>query len=267
MSKLHRRCLLAISTIAAASALLVAAPGGATAAEPTSSSAQPTATEWEPQAVEDGASGGGAQVVHGSSVGSGAVTEQAAPDRATPSHPAPVSPAPVSAGSYEPEPSVTPTYDEPTSTPSTSAPPTENGTSPVQPAPPAPKPKVSKPIEAEVGAATSLGRSTPPQSASATRPAPTAPSADSGGQGGSLLLPLLLIAALGLVLGFAVVRLRRHRQRAQLEVLWREQAETWEAALRRAEPVQASMATEPKAVVAADQRRIEGVRDAPVSLA
>ncbi len=130
MSKLHRRGYLAISTIAAASALFAGAPAGASAAaeepssgstpggaavEPPGNSTQPgasDATEWTPQGVDTGtSSGGAAPLEHGSSVGSGMVTGKAGSDSEVPSY------TPDSSESYEPEPSVPTTVEEPVSTP------------------------------------------------------------------------------------------------------------------------------------------------------
>jgi hypothetical protein len=256
MSKLHRRGYLAISTIAAASALLVVAPAGASAAEgagggstsgetvaePSGNSSQPAApaaTEWTPQGAEEGTSGGGAAPLeHGSSVGSGAVTGKARSDSEKPSY------TPDPGGSYEPEPTTPSTLDEPASTPRTGS-----VVHPVQPTATATRP--SKPVKVAVGAATSLGHSASFQAdhTSSAPPATAAPLEDSGDHAStsSYALPLLVIIVLGLILGFAGVRLRHHRRRGRLEALWREQDAAWETALRRAELGQASGASEPSA--------------------
>jgi hypothetical protein len=256
MSKLHRRGYLAISTIAAASALLVVAPAGAPAAEepaagstsgemaaePSGDSTQPAApagTEWTPQGTEGGTSGGGAAPLeHGSSVGSGAVKGKAESDSAEPSY------TPDSSGSYEPEPSTPSTFDEPASTPRAGS-----GAHSVQPT--ATGAKASRVVKVAVGAATSLGRSASFQSdgGGSAPPAVAASFGDSGDHAStsSYALPLLVITVLGLILGFAGVRLRRRRRRRRVEAQWREQDAAWERALRRAELEQASGASEPSA--------------------
>lgn len=271
MSKLRRRGYLAISTIAAASALLVAAPAGAsaaegsadgstsgeTAAEPSGDSTQPAApagTEWTPQGGEGEKSGGGSPPLeHGSSVGSGAVTGKAGSGSEQPSN------TPDSSGSYEPEPSTPSTVGESASTPRAGG---GGGVHSVQPTAKETPARASRPVDVAVGAATSLGHSVSPQ-ADGIDSAPPAAAASFGGSGdrastGSYALPLLVIVMLGLVLGFAGVRLRRRHRRRGLEALWREQDAEWETALRRAELGQASGASEPSAetVAAVDQRRI-----------
>jgi hypothetical protein len=260
MSKLHRRGFLAISTIAAASALLVVAPAGASAAEgsgdgstsgetatePSGNSTQPAApaaTEWTPQGAEGGTSdGGAAPLEHGSSVGSGAVPGKAGSDSKQPSS----SYTPDSSGSYEPEPSTPSTFDEPASTPRAGS-----GVHSVQPTAAATAARASRPVDVAVGAATSLGRSASFQGdgTSSAPPAAAAPLGDSGDRvsTGSFALPLLVIIVLGLILGFAGVRLRRRRRQRRLEAQWREQDAAWEAALRRAELGQVSGVTEPSA--------------------
>jgi hypothetical protein len=262
MSKMHRRGQLAISTIAAASALLVAAPAGAsaaeepgsgatsgeTAAEPPGNSTQPAApatTEWAPQGAEAGTSGGGsAPVVHGSSVGSGAVkgksgtaTSKAGSDGEAPSY------TPDPGRSNEPQRPTPPSSGQPASPPR--APSRVHSEQPTTV-------RASKPVDvAAVGAATSLGGSAPPQSdsASPTPPATAAPFGGSSDRASTSSPALLLLAtvALGLILLFAGLRFRRHRQRGRLEALWREQDAAWEAALRRAEQAQASRSSGPSA--------------------
>lgn len=263
MSKLHRRGYLAISTIAAASALLVGPSAGASAAdEPGNGStsgeaaagpsggstqpAEPAGSEWTPQGGEGEASGGGSPPLeHGSSVGSGAVTGKTGSESEEPASPPPP-PPPSSSGSYEAEPSIPATVDEPASTPQA-----ESGSEPrpAQPQATAKPAKPSVPADMAVGAATSLGPSASPQgddvsSAPPIAPVPRTGSAD--GSSSSIALPLLAIAVLGLILGFAGVRLKRHRRRRGLEALWREQDAAWEAALR-AEPGQGPGASEPNA--------------------
>jgi hypothetical protein len=258
MSKLNRRGYLAISTIAAASALLVVAPAGAsaaeepaggstsgeTAAEPSGDSTQPAAeTEWTPQDVEGGTSGGGSPPLeHGSSVGSGAVREKAEPDSEEPSHTSEPS------GSYEPAPSIPATVDEPASTPQAES---GSGVHPVQPRETATPARVSRPVEMAVGSATSLGHSASPQGDGVSSAPPAVPVslADSGDSSSttSYALPLLAIVVLGVVLGFASVRLKRYRRRRQLEALWREQDAAWEAAVLRFEPGQVPGVAEPSA--------------------
>ncbi len=274
MSKLHRRGYLAISTIAAVSALLVAVPVGAsategsaggstsgeTAGESSGGSTPPAAsgtTEWTPQGGEGEASGGeSASLVHGSSVGSGAVGEKgdggAAKGNAGSDGgaPPPAYTPPESSGSYEPsEPSTTSTSNEPVSTPQA-----EGGAHKAQPAvaQPTATPKASRPVHvAAVGTATSLGRSASSQGdgASSASPAVAAPFVDPGDRTSmsSFALPLLIVIALGLALGFAGVRFKRHRERGRLEAQWREQDAAWEAALRRAEVAQAPEVSVPSA--------------------
>lgn len=259
MSKLHRRGYLAISTIAAASALFVGAPVGAyaaaeeprgsstpgeTVAEPSGNSTQPAAsagTEWTPQGAEGGtSSGGAAPLEHGSSVGSGAVTGKAGSDSQAPSY------TPDSSGSYEPEPSIPSTVDEPASTPRAGS---GSGVHSVQPTATATPARASRPVDVAVGAATSLGRSASLQGDGASS-APPAAAASLGGAGdrasmSSYALPLLvIIIMLGLILGFAGARLKRRRRRRRLEARWREQDAAWEAALRRLELGQVSGVSE-----------------------
>jgi hypothetical protein len=257
MSKLHRRGFLAVSAIAAASALLVAAPAGASVAEelsdgstsgeavvePAGNSTQPVAPaaqEGTPEEVEGGASGGGsgaAPLQHGSSVGSGAVPEKAGSGSEEPSS------TPDPGGPYEPEPSTPPTVVEPVSAPRAGS-----GAHTAQPARTA---RASRPVEVAVGTATSLGRSASFQGdgTSSAPPAVAASVTDSGDRGSasSYVLPLLVIVVLGLILGLAGVRLRRRRWRRRLEALWREQDLAWEAALRRAELGPVSGASGPSA--------------------
>jgi hypothetical protein len=258
MSKLHRRGYLAISTIAAASSLFVGAPAGVSAAaeefsdgstpgeaavEPSGNSAQPAApatTEWTPQGVDKGTSSGGvAPLVHGSSVGSGLVTEKAGSDKEASSY------TPDSGGSYEPEPSVPATFEEPVSTPGA-----ESGTHSVQPGTTATTTaaKPSSAVDVAASGAASLGHSAQPQGGGiGSVPAAAASFTDSGDRAltSSYALPLLVILMLGLILGFAGVRFRRRRQRRRLEALWREQDAVWEAALRRAELGQVAGDSEP----------------------
>jgi hypothetical protein len=260
MSKLHRRGYLAISTIAAASVLLVVAPAGASAAagpgdgstsgetvaEPSGNSTQPaapTGTEWTPQGAEGGTSSGGSPPLeHGSSVGSGAVTGKAGSDSKEPSH------TPDSSGSYEPEPTTPPTVEEPASTPRA-----ETGIQSVQPraTETATAASASSSVDVAVGGAIPLAHSTSPQGGgiSSAPPAAAALSTDSGDRAStnSYALPLLAIIVLALILGFAFVRLRRRSRRGRLEALWREQDAVWEAALRRAELGELSGASEPSA--------------------
>lgn len=261
MSKLHRRGYLAISTIAVALALLVVAPAGAsaagepgggsvsgeTAAEPPGGSTQPAApagTEWTPQGGEGEAAGDGSPPLeHGSSVGSGAVTGKTGSASEEPSR------TPESSGSYEPEPAIPATVDEPASTPQAGS-----GGEPrsVQSQATATPAKASKPVDVAVGGATSLGHSASPQGddvSSAPSVAPVASLADSGDSSSTnpFALSLLALIVLGLILGFAGVRLKRHRRRKGLEALWREQDAAWEAALLRAELGQLPGAAGPSA--------------------
>ncbi|HEY8810567.1 MAG TPA: hypothetical protein VIM28_11175 [Solirubrobacterales bacterium] len=258
MSKLQRGGYLAISTIAAASALFVVGPAGAFAAEepsdgstsaetvvePSGGSSQPsapTATEWTPQGADTETSGGGkAPLEHGSSVGSGAVAEKAGSDSEKPSS------TPDSSGSYEPEPSIPSTFDEPASTSRAGS-----GVHSVQPtaAATAPAAKVSRPVDVAVGGAISVGHSASPHG-DGINSAPSAAAASFVGSGdrgstSSYALPLVVVIVLGLTLGFAGVRLRRRRRRRRLEALWREQDAEWEAALLRFGLGQVSEAPEP----------------------
>ncbi len=255
MSKLHCRGYLAISTIAAASALFVGAPAGASAAaeepgngstsgqtvvDPSASTqpAAPATTEWTPQDAEGGTSSDeAAPLEHGSSVGSGVVTRKAGSDSKAPSY------TPDSSGYYEPEPSTPSTFDEPA--PSTSQ--AGSGIDSVQST--ATATSASRTADATVGAAISLRHSASPRGGGIGS-APPAAAASLTGSGdrastSSYALLLLVIIVLGLILGLAGVRLMRHRRRRRLEALWREQAATWEAALRRGGLGQASGASEP----------------------
>jgi hypothetical protein len=256
MSKLQRRGYLAILTIAAASVLLVIAAAGASAAEepgdgststetvvdPSGGSTQPSApaaTEWTPQGDEKETSGGGdAPLEHGSSVGSGAVAEKAGSDGEKPSS------APDSSGPYEPESSTPSTFDEPVSTSRAGS-----GPLPVQPTTTATAAKASRPVDVAIGSATSVGHSASPhgEGISSAPPAVAASFVGSGDRGtiSSYALPLLIVIMLGLILGFAGVRLRRRRRRRGLEALWREQDAEWEAALLRFGLGQVSVAAEP----------------------
>lgn len=261
MNKLFRRSCFVLSMIAAALVLLVGAPAAAFAAgeEPSSGSASgeavvepsgdstqpapPATTEWTPQGVDKGASSGGAAPLeHGSSVGSGAVTKKAGSDSEAPSY------TPDSSGSYEPEPSTSPTFDESASTPQAGS-----GVHSVQPTPTptATEDRASRAVDAAVGAAIPVGHSAQPR-VDGIGSAPPAAAASFTGSGdrastSSYALPLLVILVLGLILGFVGVRLRRRRQRQRLEALWREQDAVWEAALRRAELGQVAGDSEPSA--------------------
>jgi hypothetical protein len=258
MSKLHRRGYLAISTIAAASALLVVAPAGASAAEapgdgstsaetvtePSGGSSQPAAppaTEWAPQGADtETSSGRNPPLEQGSSVGSGAVTEKAGSDSEKPSY------TPDSSGPYEAEPSTPSTFDEPASAPRAGS-----GVHSVQPAATTTAARPSRPVDVSVGGAISVGHSASLRGdgISAAPPAAAASLVESsdGGSTSSFALPLLAVVALALILGFAGVRLRRRRRRSRLEALWREQDAAWEAAVLRFEPGQVSAVPEPRA--------------------
>lgn len=269
MNKLSRRGCFALSTIAAALVLLAGVPADALAAgeessggstpggvvvEPSGGSTQPAvppSTEWSPQGSDGGASrGDAAPLQHGSSVGSGVVPGKAEPKSEPPSY------NPNPGVSYEPEPST------PAQAPSSSPPPStlepvstpqeRSGSQPEQPTA-ATAPTTSR--LADVGVADAVARSAPPQDGDVDS-APTAAAAaaltDSGdresGGGGSYILPLLVIlAVLGVILRYAYIRVMRERRRQQLEALWREQDEAWEAAIRRAELRQVPVASEPSA--------------------
>jgi hypothetical protein len=249
--KWHCSGYLAISTIAAALALFVGAPVGASAAAeehgggltsgeavvgPPGNSTQPgapPATEGVPQDVEgDAPRSAGAPPVRGSSVGSGAVTEEAGAgsDDGASSY------TPESSGSYEPESSTPSTFDEPASTPGA-----EGGVDTVQSTVTA-APGASTAADAAVGGAGSAGHSASPQSSGidSAPPAAAASFADLGDRGStsSYALSLLALIVLGLILGFAGVRLVRRRRRRRLEALWRRQDAVWEAALLQAEQAQ-----------------------------
>lgn len=267
MSKLHRRGYLAISTLAAASALLVSAPAGASAAEesgsgstpgatavePSGGSTQPAApgeTEWTPQDAGNGtSSGGSAPLEHGSSVGSGVVNGKAGSTAGSDSEPPP--PSPDSSGSYEPESVAPATVEAPAG-----APQVEGGVHPVQPT--AAETEVATAIragdtlnEAAVGGAVPLAHSASPQGgevgsaspaavASFTNPGDRVPTS-------SYALLLLFIVALGLVFTFAGARIKRRRLRRQLEAFWHEQDVAWEAALRQVEQREAPEVSESSA--------------------
>jgi hypothetical protein len=267
MSKLFRRSSFVFLMIAAL-ALLVGAPAGAFAAgeeyssssasggavvEPSGDSAQgaPDSTEWSPQGTGGGASSGGAAPLQrGSSVGSGVVPEKAKPKSEAPSY------SPESGGSYEPEPTTPSQTSSPSPPPSAfeepaSTPRADSGSQSEQPAATT-APKASRAVDVEVGAADAVAHAAPPQSGSIdsvpTAAAPPFAGPDDGASAGSYTLPLLLIILLlGVTLGYAFVRLRRHRQRQRLEALWREQDAVWEAALRRAELGQVAGDSEPSA--------------------
>lgn len=216
---------------------------GETAGEPSGDSTQaaaPASTEWSPKGGGD-SSGGAAPLEHGSSVGSGVVTEKAGSDSEAPSY------TPDESGSYEPEPSTPSTFEEPASTPQV-----ESVAPSVQPeATPTPAARANRAADVAVDAGTSVDRSAQPQGGDidSTPPGAVASFTDSGdgASTSSYALPILTIIVLGLVLGFAGVRLRRRRRRRGLETLWRQQDAAWEAALLRAELGQASGASEPSA--------------------
>jgi hypothetical protein len=266
MSEPLRRSL-SFSLIAAALALLAGAPAGAFAAaeessdgstpggavtEPTQpagaatpspADTAPASTEWSPKDAGGGTpSGGAAPLEHGSSVGSGVVTEKARSDGVVTEkaesgdEPAPY--APASSGSHEAEPSIPPTPDG-----STSTPPAKSGIQSEQPR----AAKATRAIAVAVGTAISLGSSASPQDEgiSSAPPAAAASFVDSGDHAstGSQTPPLLLIIVLALILGLAGVGLGlRHRRRR----FWREQDAAWEAA-RWAELGQVPGAPEPSA--------------------
>lgn len=269
MNKLFRRSSFVLSMIAAL-VLLVGAPQGAFAAgeesssgsasggavvEPSGDSEQPGApdsTEWSPQDSGEGASSGGAAPLqHGSSVGSGVVPEKAEPKSEAPSY------SPESGGSYEPEPSTSPQTSSPSPSPSTfeepaSTPRADSGSQSEQPTAATTASKASRAVDVGIGTADAVARSASPQGGEIDS-APTATAVPFAGSGddasaGSYALPLVLgILVLGALLGYAYVRLRRHRQRRRLEALWRERDAVWEAALRRAELGQVAGDSEPSA--------------------
>lgn len=269
MNKFFRRSSFVLSTIAAALVLLVAAPAGAFATgeesssgsasagavvEPSGDSAQPGApdsTEWSPQGSGGGASGGAAPLQHGSSVGSGVLPEKAEPKSEAPSY------SPESGGSYEPEPSTPSQASSPSPSPSTfeepaSTPRADSGSQSEQPTAATPPSKASSDVDVGLGAADAVAHTASPQggnidSAPTAAVAPSAHPGD-GESAGSYALPLLLgVLVLGVILGYAYVRLRRRRERRRLEALWREQDAVWEAALRRAELGQVAGDSEPSA--------------------
>jgi len=112
--------------------------------------------------------------------------------------------------------------------------------------------KAGKPVDVAVGPATSLGHPASPRGDGINSAPPAAPVASLAASGdssssSSYALPLLAIIVLGLILGFAGVRLKRYRHRKGLEALWREQDAAWEEALFRAELGQLPGASEPSA--------------------
>ncbi|MET0305544.1 MAG: hypothetical protein ABW196_04860 [Solirubrobacterales bacterium] len=266
MNKLYRRSSFVLSLVAAALALLVSMPAGAFAAGEESSSgsapqgasgdstqpAAPPSSEWSPQDSGGGdSSDGAAPLQHGSSVGSGVVPGKAEPKSEAPS------PSPESSGSYEPAPSTPSQAPSSSPSPSTyeapaSAPRASRASQAEQP--PAPAPKPSRDVVAGVAAADAVAHAAPTQGGEEIDSAPTAAAAasftesgDDASQGSYALPLLLVILGLAAILGYAYVRLRRHRQRQRLEALWREQDAVWEAALRRAELGQVAGDSEPSA--------------------
>jgi hypothetical protein len=127
----------------------------------------------------------------------------------------------------EPESSTPPTVAAPASAPRAGS-----GGGSVEESPP-----TGKAVRVAVSAAAPVALPESPQSegVDSVLPATAAPFADSGDRGASssYVLPVLLLFALGLILGFACIRLGRRRRRRQLEALWRRQDAEWEAALRR----------------------------------
>jgi len=263
MKKLHRGRYLALAPIAAAAALVVGAPPGAYAAgnesargsapaeaivEAPGSSTQPAApvapspsapaapasTELTPGAGTETSGGEVSPLRHGSSVGSGDVPGEAQSPSSGPSN-TPDSSGyyePDSSGYYESEPSTSSMSEEPVGTPPA-------GSEVHAATPTATAASSSRDLDAAVGAATPLSLSKAPQGGGiASAPPAAAVFRGPGDQAasGSLALPLLVMLVLGLILGFACVRLWRRRQRRQLEALWRQQAAVWEAAIRRVGP-------------------------------
>jgi hypothetical protein len=99
-----------------------------------------------------------------------------------------------------------------------------------------PRPIAGKTVNIAGGAAPSVAGSQPVQVPPVDSPAPPAAAASvtvSGRQAASdsYAMPLLALVILALV-GFASMRLWRLYQRRRREALWRQQDETWEAALR-----------------------------------
>jgi uncharacterized protein HemX len=116
--------------------------------------------------------------------------------------------------------------------------------------PPAETGSTGKAVKVAVGAATPLN---PPESPQAgdTPGEPVAaavltdPDAQAGS--GSSVLPLLVVIAVGLILGYACFRLWRLHQRRRLEALWHQRDAAWEAVVRQIEIERGLGASEPAA--------------------
>jgi len=221
MRKLRRRRFVAFSALAAASFLIAAAPAGAeTLTESPSSTPEPVptapevtppattapgSTGWIPQGGStETSSGGAAPTRRGSSLGSGGGPRQTEASSAEePSY------STGSSGSYEPESSTSPEFEEPAREP--------QGVLGVQAesgAGPAPRPtaKATRERGADVGVGTSvtLSESSPPQSAETSSALPAAASfakPDDQGASGSSVLPLLAVIVFGLISLYAAGRL------------------------------------------------------------
>jgi hypothetical protein len=252
MSKVHRRCCLALSMIVVASALLAVSPAGAFAAgeefSDGSANSSPTSAEWTPQPGQGATGSEGSSFEHGSSVGSGGVGGEKTGSSGEESSPPPPQPSytPDSSSSREPAPTVGPTADAAPSAPRV----VEHRTQPEQPAVAAKPDRTGSAVAGAVGAAVPLSHPESPQVDNASAPPAVPPRADSGDQaasGSSPALPLLAVIVVGLILGFAFVRLKRHRERRRLEALWHQQDVAWEAALRRAGPGEAPAISTPSA--------------------
>jgi hypothetical protein len=248
--KLFRRRCLALAMVAAALALVAGLPTGALAAgdESTGSSTTgeslaapatsspavtaPASSGWTSQGAGTGTSSEtSAPLRRGSSVGSDGVPSQStAPSESAGEGPSYTT---ASSGYTEPESSTPSTVAEPASAPRAGS-----GGGSVGP----PPPTTGKAVRVAVGAAAPVTLpESPPRRVNLALPVTAAASPDSGDRGGSgsYVLPVLVVLVLGLILGFACVRLGRRRRQRQLEVLWRQQDAEWEAALRRVklEPV------------------------------
>jgi uncharacterized protein HemX len=155
---------------------------------------------------------------------------------------------PGKTGSSSEEPSVAPdtsTYSPPPST--QPAPPTSStseeptGTarpaSEIQPVnPPADAGSPDRTAKVSVGTSAPLASPKPPQGGDASEtPATAAAFTDSGDRSGSgsYALLLLVVIVVGLVLGYACVRMWRRRQRRRVEVLKRQRDATWGAVVHQ----------------------------------
>jgi hypothetical protein len=117
--------------------------------------------------------------------------------------------------------------------------------------PPATAASTGRAAKVAVGAATPLTAPKSPQRGEASSGTPVAAAAftRTGDQAASssYALPLLGVLALGLILGYAGVRLWRRHQRRRLEALRHERAVAWEEVIREIKMKKTLAASEPSA--------------------